>query len=64
MLIFGQGTDDYILVMFQVTILGAGYNMWGNERRSALSECFSGTFFWFCPELKPERSLFLLFQGI
>lgn len=31
MLIFGQGTDDYILVMFQVTILGAGYNMWGNE---------------------------------
>lgn len=41
----GQGTHDYILVKFQITLLGVSANMWGAAWwRSGLSECFSSSF--------------------
>lgn len=50
----------YIVVMFQMTVLGAGHMgkcaTWWRSLSAFLAD--------FLPELKPERSLFLLFQGI
>lgn len=34
MLTMGQGTDDHILVTFQITVLGLSHSTWGNERLS------------------------------
>lgn len=42
-----QGTDDYILVKFQITVLGVGASMWGKELLVgglASLECFPSLF--------------------